>query len=30
MAVEGMFGVVFIFAWEPGVLKTDPQLPENF
>ena len=30
MAVEGMFGVVFIFAWEGGVLKTELQFPENF
>ena len=24
-----MFGVVFIFAWEGGVLKTELQFPEN-
>ena len=30
MAVEGVFGVVFIFAWEGGVLKAELQFPENF
>ena len=24
-----MFGVVFIFAWEGGVSKTELQFPEN-